>query len=230
MYYTVLSVLQEGRISTATLPLRLFQWLVMPRSSSIQTSSEMLPHWPFPSANMDLKAVATMERKWQPMTSRRWLTTGVVGMFGWWSAHLHSEWGLIRAMLTKWYEWDVLQVSKNLCRSLAVLEEMGVNVRGQSSFMRVISKRQHFGANQSNPLNDSQRSCRSSRAAGSELQPHTVCSIRWFYMYTPGCSVGLYSLILLGSAVARRFLSILKRAQQMCWQQACVVMCANMMG
>ena len=99
-------------------------------------------------------------------------------------------------MLTKWYEWDVLQVSNNLCRSLAVLEEMGVNVRGQSSFMRVISKMQHFGANQSNPLNNSQISCRSSRAAGSELQPHTVCSIRWFYVYTPGCSVGLYSLII----------------------------------
>ena len=35
-----------------------------------------------------------------------------------------------------------------------MLEEMGVNVQGQSSFMRVISKMQHFGANQSNPLND----------------------------------------------------------------------------
>ena len=57
-------------------------------------------------------------------------------------------------MFTKWYKWDVLQVSNNLCRSLAMLEEMGVNVWGQSSFMRVISKMQHFGANQSNPLND----------------------------------------------------------------------------
>ena len=90
----VLSVLQAGRISKATLPLRLFQWLVMPRSLSIRTSSEMLPHWPFPSTNMGLKAVVIMERKWQPMTSRRWLTTGVVGIFGRWSAHLHSEWGL----------------------------------------------------------------------------------------------------------------------------------------
>ena len=93
-----------------------------------------------------------------------------------------------------------------------MLEEMGVNVRGQSSFMSEISKMQHFGANQSNPLNDSQISCRSSRAAGSELQPN-LCVLSGGFMH--GHSVGLYWLILLGSAVTRLFLSILKRTQQL---------------
>ena len=95
-----------------------------------------------------------------------------------------------------------------------MLEEMGVNVRGQSSFMSEISKMQHFGANQSNPLNDSQISCRSSRAAGSELQPN-LCVLYGGFMCTHGHSVGLYWLILLGSAVTRLFLSILKRTQQL---------------
>ena len=64
-----------------------------------------------------------------------------------------------------------------------MLEEMGVNVRGQSSFMSETSKMQHFGANQSNPLNDSQISCRSSRAAGSELQPN-LCVLSGGFMCT----------------------------------------------